>query len=233
MLVPLQSGDTSLGILVVDSFDETKAFDEGDETLLLSLTQQAGLALENARLFISTEQRTAQLQALTKVAGTITSSLQSEELINSLLNQLKEVVPYETATLWLKDENKLTVAAANGFPDKESRIGLSVEMQDSILFQEMIKTGLPISIPNIVHDERIPTLLQADYLSWLGIPLLAKSELIGLIALEKREMGFYTPDLVSSRNVIFRSGGSLFGKRKNFTRKVSEERSNWIEGHSG
>ena len=198
VLVPLRSGDTSLGILVVESFDESKTFDQSDETLLLSLAQQAGLALENARLFISAEQRTAQLQALTKVSGTITSSLQSEELINSLLNQLKTVVLYDTATLWLKNGNKLAVAATNGFSDQESRVGLSVEVQDSSLFQEMIKTGEPISIQNVLLDERIPTLLEPHYFSWLGIPLLAKSELIGVVALEKRERGFYTPDRVQA-----------------------------------
>ena len=198
VLVPLRSGDTALGIVVIESFDELKAFDQGDETLLLSLTQQAGLALENARLFISAEQRATQLHALTKVAGTITSSLQSEALINSLLSQMKAVVAYDTATLWLKDGVDLSVAAANGFSDLESRIGLSVAVRDSSLFQEMIKTAQPIAIHNILLDERIPTLLEPERSSWLGIPLLAKSELIGVIALEKKEIGFYTPDLVQA-----------------------------------
>jgi len=198
VLVPLRSGATSLGVLVIESFDELKAFGPGDETMALSLTQQAGLALENARLFISAEQRTSQLQALTKVASTITSSLQSEELINSLLTQLKAVVSYDTATLWLKEGEILSVAAANGFADTESRVGLSVAVRDSNLFQEMIRTVQPISIPNISFDERFPSLLEPERYSWLGIPLLAKSELIGVIALEKQEAGFYKPELVQA-----------------------------------
>jgi GAF domain-containing protein len=86
---------------------------EDDQNLVLSLTQQTALALENARLFVAVEGRASQLQALTRVAGTITASLRSEDLLNLLLEQLSSVVPYETATLWLRQESFLQVAAAN------------------------------------------------------------------------------------------------------------------------
>ena len=65
------------------------------------------MALENARLYQASERRALQLQALTMVAGTITSSLQREELISSLLDQLKLVLPYDTATLWLRSAESL------------------------------------------------------------------------------------------------------------------------------
>ena len=198
LLVPLRSGDIPQGVLVLESFSTSEAFSAAEETMALSLAQQASLALENARLFISAEQRNSQLRALTKVAGTITSSLQSEELINSLLVQLKEVVPYDTATLWLKDKDTLAVAAASGFSDMESRVGLSVAVSDSSIFQEMIRTAEPISIRDISLDERFSSLLELEHHSWLGIPLLAKSELIGVIALEKHETEFYKSDLVQA-----------------------------------
>lgn len=220
IMLPISRGEQPMGILVVESFDETKAFDESEEALLLSLTQQAGLALENSNLLVNAEQRAAQLQALTHVAGTITSRLQSEELIDSLLDQLKPVVPYETATLWLKDENVLRVAAASGFSDTESRKGLSVNLEDSLLFQEMIRTGLPISVQDVRDDQRFISLVVPQYFSWLGIPLMFKSELIGVIALEKREAGFYQPEFIqvatmfASQAAIALENARLFEERE-------------------
>ena len=39
---------------------------------------------------------------------------QREELVALLLDQLEPVIPYETATLWLRERDRLNVAAARG-----------------------------------------------------------------------------------------------------------------------
>jgi PAS domain S-box-containing protein len=198
MVIPLRVGDNVLGVVFLENFDTQGAFTEEDEALASSFTRQAAMALENARLYQASERRATQLQALTVVAGTITSSLQSKELISLLLDQLKQVLPYDTATLWLRIADSLTVAAATGFPDNELRLNLSVAVEDSELFKNMIQTGEPISVGDLRNDKRFPMLMEPDYLSWLGIPLMYKSQVIGLIALEKRESDFYTADYIQA-----------------------------------
>lgn len=198
MLVPLRMGESVLGVMFLENYDTPGAFTEEDEALASSFTRQATMALENARLYQASEQRTIQLQALTKVAGTITSSLQRDELISSLLDQLKIILPYDTAALWLRTGNTLSVAATTGFADKDSRVNLSVAVEDSVLFKTMIQTSEPIAVGDLRNDRRFPSLVEPEYLSWLGIPLIYKSEVIGLIALEKREADFYTPDYIQA-----------------------------------
>jgi GAF domain-containing protein len=123
LLIPIQSGEQSVGVLVLDNFNTPGAFTPEDETLLLSLSQQVGLSLQNVRLVQTTQERAAQLEALTNAATTLTSSLQRDELVALLLDQLGPVIPYDTATLWLRERDRLLVAAARGFPDTESRLG--------------------------------------------------------------------------------------------------------------
>ncbi|RME86986.1 MAG: GAF domain-containing protein, partial [Anaerolineae bacterium] len=192
MLIPIQSGPQCLGVLVLDNFNTSAAFREEDEALLLSLSQQVGLSLQNVQLVQEARERAGQLQALTDVAAVITSRLQRDELIASLLDQLAPVLPFDTATLWLRDGERLVVAAASGFRDEDERIGLSVDIEDSALFQEMLRTGQGVVVDDVRQDERFPALAETLYLSWLGAPLVAKGEVIGVIALEKREAGFYT-----------------------------------------
>jgi PAS domain S-box-containing protein len=198
MLVPLRVGESVLGVMFLENFDTPHAFTDEDEALASSFTGQATMALENARLYQASEQRTAQLQALTRVAGTITSSLQRDELISSLLDQMKLILPYDTATLWLRSGNVLSVAAATGFADKDFRLNLSVAVEDSTLFKTMIQTSEPILVGDLRNDRRFPSLVEPEYLSWLGIPLIFKSEVIGLIAIEKRESDFYSPDFIQA-----------------------------------
>src|SRR6266542_5994791 len=190
LLIPIHSGDLSVGVLVLDNFNTPSAFTLEDETLLLSLSQQVGLSLQNVRLVQTTQERAVQLEALTTAATTFTANLQSGELVGSLLNQLEPVIAYDTATLWLREKDRLSVAAARGFPDTERRLGLTIAMEDSALFKEMIRTGQGILVGDVRHDPRFPP-LEAPRLSWLGIPLISKNQVIGVLALEKWQSHFY------------------------------------------
>ncbi|HSL45754.1 MAG TPA: GAF domain-containing protein [Anaerolineales bacterium] len=191
LMIPIQSGEQSVGVLVLDNFNTPSAFTPEDETLLLSLSQQVGLSLQNVRLVQTTQERAAQLEALTNASTTLTANLQREELVASLLDQLGPVLPFDTATLWLREKDRLIVAAARGFPDTERRLGLTIAVEDSALFKEMIRTGQGIQVGDVRHDPRFPP-LEAPRLSWLGMPLISKKEVIGVLALEKWQSHFYS-----------------------------------------
>jgi PAS domain S-box-containing protein len=193
LVVPIQTFDAHLGVLVLDNFKTSGAFSASDQALVASLARQTALTLENAHLYQASSHRAAQLQALTNVASAITSSLQVNELISTILDQAKVIIPYDTGTLWLRLGDQMTVRDARGFADSEERVGLSVALADSLLLQEMIQTSQPISVSDVRSDVRFPAFLEHQYLSWLGIPLLSKGEVVGVIALEKVEPNFYTP----------------------------------------
>lgn len=198
MLIPIQAGDEKLGIIVLDNFTTNAAFSEEDEALIASLVQQTGLILENARLFQAADQRTRQLQALTSVSTTITSNLQVDTIIASLLEQLRLIIPFETGTFWLRQGNYLAVRAAQGFEDNEDRVGLQVALEDSRLLNEMISAGQAIHVPNVNKDDRFPAWMEYQNLSWLGIPLLSKGEVVGVIALEKQEEAYYSSEHIQA-----------------------------------
>ena len=210
-----------LGVLVLDNSQTTAAFSDDDLALVTSLAQQTALTLENARLYLGTEQRSKQLRALTDGAAAITSSLRSEDLVTLLLDQLQTIVPYDTGTLWIRYQeeslrsgqgkvDRMIIRAARGFDDSDQRIGLTVDVNDSQLLSEMITTGKHIWVANILRDARFrPISLDEgdmdstsaeesatgyERLSWLGVPLIASGKVIGVIALEKTEANFYTPD---------------------------------------
>jgi PAS domain S-box-containing protein len=195
LIVPIQAGEQVLGVLVLDNFNTSAAFAADDEVLLLSLTQQVALSLENVRLVQASQERAMQLQALTEVSASMTSSLQSGELVAGLLDRLGSVLTYDTAILWLRADRRMSVAQARGFPDNEQRIGLTVDIEDSVLLAEMNRTSQGIVVGDVRHDPRFTTLVEAERLSWLGIPLVSKGEVAGVIALEKAEANYFTLEL--------------------------------------
>ena len=196
LLIPIQTGERALGVLLLDNFNTPAVFTADDEALLLSLTQQVALSLENVRLVQASQERAVQLQALTEVSADMTSSLKSSELVAGLLDRLHDVLPCDTAILWLREDERMSVAAARGFPDNEERVGLTVTISDSALLAEMNRTSLGIVVGDVRSDARFPALVEAERLSWLGIPLVSKGEVVGVIALEKTEANYFTLERV-------------------------------------
>ncbi len=195
LLIPIVAGDKNLGLLVLDNFNTVGAFKADDEALLLSLAQQVAISLENVRLVQTTQERAQQLEALNAAAASLTSSLASDQLVASLLKRLQSILPYDTATLWLRERDRLMVSSADGFPDNERRLGLTISISDSALFNEMMRTGHAIAVGDVREDPRFPH-VEAPRLSWLGIPFFSKGELSGMIALEKWQAHFYHEDYV-------------------------------------
>ena len=194
LVVPLQALTTRMGVIVLDNFTSVGAFRPDDLSLVSSLSQQVAVILSNLSLVKAAENRATQLQALTEVAGSITSSLDVNDLTSSLLDQVKTILPFDTSTLWLRQEDKLTVQAAQGTPDSGERVGISVDIKDSLLLHEMVETSQPVFVGDVRVDARFPSLVEPQYLSWLGVPLLSKGEVSGVLVLEKIEAHFYKPD---------------------------------------
>ena len=196
LIMPIMTGAQVWGILVLDNFNTPAAFRAEDEAILLSLSQQVALSLENVRLMQTAQERAGQLQALNSVSAILTANLQRQELLTTLLDRMASIIPYDTAILWLRQENKMVVADARGFNDSEERKGLTVEVADSALLNEMTRTGQAIVVNDVRNDPRFISLIQPDYLDWMGIPLIAKGVVIGVLAIEKAEANFYTNELM-------------------------------------
>jgi GAF domain-containing protein len=130
------------------------------------------------------------------------------------------VLPFDTATLWLRDKEHLTVASVRGFPDAERRLGLTLAVADSALFNEMIKSGQSISVPDVREDRRFPP-VEAPHLSWLGIPLVSKGELIGVIALEKWQSYFYTREQIQLASTFASQAAAALDNAKLFEESLS------------
>ena len=225
LMAPITATYGCVGTLVLEIFNPEKSFSAEDESLVSSFLQQVNLALSNADLFITTEKQSERLKILSDISKTMSGSLNKEALQHSMLKQLHKLVDYRTATLWAKGKTNLKIIATDGFADKEDRTGLVVQIEDSPLFQEMFVTKRSVVVADIREDQRFPALISAENLSWLGIPLVTKDEVIAVIALEQKEPNYYQDALVqlaeafASQAAIALENASLYQES---TRRASD-----------
>jgi GAF domain-containing protein len=81
-------------------------FDEQDETLLLTFSAQAALAVRNSRLFEKTEGALRQSDALLEVANALSSELQIEALIKIICTKVQWLLKSERCTVFIVDKER-------------------------------------------------------------------------------------------------------------------------------
>ena len=205
--VPILSQGTPAGAVFVGAIahrDQASPFEPGDLDVFTILANQLGSRLESARLQADVQQRAAQMAALAAVAQTITASLRTQDVLDAVVDPsgLSTVVPYDSVTLWLREDSaraggsdggRLRIVAARGFDNDAERLGLHVDIADSALFAEMAQTLAPILVPEAAADPRFAAGALQPTQSWLGAPLVSQGRVLGALALDKTEPNFYAP----------------------------------------
>ena len=196
--VPLKWRERILGVLDIMDNVRVGAFDEHDLRLLMPFANQAAIAIQNARLFEEARQRARQWEALTEVGRVIGSILNLDEVLELILERLEQVIPYDTVSLWLREGEMMRIRAVRGFEVAEVHLGLTATIQDDALSQEMVRTRRPLILADAQQDKRFRGLAGTEWVrSWLGVPLLGKGEVIGLVTVNKKESGLYTAEMAA------------------------------------
>jgi GAF domain-containing protein/anti-sigma regulatory factor (Ser/Thr protein kinase) len=129
-------------------------------------------------------QRLASLNAISALIG---SSLDVEHLMDELLLQINKTVDFDSATLLLLKGDILEAAASRGFT--EYRRGMNVYPKNKRNSAwHVVNNKLPLIIKDVTRSsywEARPELSRVR--SWLGVPLIYKDRVVGVLTLDKNE----------------------------------------------
>jgi GAF domain-containing protein/DNA-binding response OmpR family regulator/HAMP domain-containing protein len=191
---PLYSSDQRLiGIISVDDPGNGQVPTQQTMEALELFANQAAAAVENALLFQLEQERRQLADTLREVAAVVSSTLSVDQVIEAILDQLRRVVPYDSATVQVLRGDQLLITGGRGWENLEDVLGLTFPINADNPNSVVVRTRAP----HIVSDT------QASYAgfresphkhirSWLGIPLLFSDNLLGMIALDSVELYHYT-----------------------------------------
>ena len=91
-------------------------FDEDDLFTLSNLTETASTALHNASLLLA-ERKVEVLETLNKVSHEITSTLNLERMLQTIVNAPQAVIPYERAAIVLEHNGRFKLSAVTGLTE--------------------------------------------------------------------------------------------------------------------
>ncbi|MBI3176541.1 MAG: GAF domain-containing protein, partial [Chloroflexi bacterium] len=193
LCVPLVIGGQVVGVVNAESA-QAAAFNSADRQLLVTLSRQLSTAMAKLRLLAAERSAREQAEALREVAMTLNASLDRGQLLDIILETLARVVNYDSASLMLISGDALQFVAHRGF-QTETQFFDTLPLASLQHVQDVLTKSRAVIIADTAADPGWRPVAEADYIRcWLGVPLVVKGRVIGLLNLDKNEPRYYTHD---------------------------------------
>jgi signal transduction histidine kinase len=210
LAVPMMRDAELIGVIMVTR-TEAGAFEPAGIELLKTFSDQAVIAVENARLLSELQARTQdltrsvdKLTALGEVGQAVSSSLELETVLSTIVARAVQLAGAHAGTIWEYDE------AAEEF-----RLRITQNVDDSGLLARRdakVKKGEgavgrlaithePVQIPDITaegaYEGRLrEALVGAGTRALLAVPLLREGRVLGGLVMSRRTPGEFPPEVV-------------------------------------
>ena len=186
------------GVLDVLDDSEKRHFTREDLGLLSLFANQTALIVENSRLLESEQQQQKEAETLRQTAATLTSSLNLNEVLDNMLTLLNQVVNYDSATVFLREGDHLRAKALRNIPNPENVLRMSFLTDEEGLFKEIFRSRKTIILDDAQKDPRFRNWSETQYIhSWMGIPMILKDEIIGILTCDHHTPGYYTTNIAA------------------------------------
>ncbi|MGB8983885.1 MAG: GAF domain-containing protein, partial [Anaerolineales bacterium] len=195
--VPLRTGEQIIGMISAQSY-QPYSYDMEEQALLEMLATHAATAIENGRLFESEQRRRQEAETLRQAASVISSTLDPNNVVKEILVALKQVIPYDSGSVFFLEGDRLRIAMAYGYPDSQELNNLTFPADDE-LFRVIKQTGRPIILQDAQKDPRFNNWGNSyNVHGWMAIPLISRGEAVGYLTLDSHTPGMYDEAVIET-----------------------------------
>lgn len=161
---------------------------------------EAELRLSEERLELRVAERTRELATLLEISNAAALSKELDPLLGRVLDLLRDVVPYDGATVYRLEGGDLAGVLHRGPVPAGEVQRLRMPVRRPSLAHDLISTKAPILIADAQDDSPAARAVRETagtayhtlfgYVrGWLGIPLAVKGTVVGLMTLQRSEPG--------------------------------------------
>jgi len=179
--VPLHAGGKVIGVVHVGTLVH-RDFDDDDVELLQLAADRSAIAIDRARLYEAERagrRRIEQVQAVTDAA---LAHLELDDLLQALLLRTRDILAADTCAALLLDKqtNELVARAAVGL-EEEVEAGVRVPMGAGFAGRVAARRH-PVVLPDVdTANVWNPILREKGIKSMLGVPLIVRDDVIGVL----------------------------------------------------
>ncbi|HEY1012127.1 MAG TPA: GAF domain-containing protein, partial [Herpetosiphonaceae bacterium] len=190
--LPLLSGGQVMGVLLAQS---ERLLAPSDIERLETVGEYLATAIVNANLYGAARERATSMTAINELAQAISSSLDLEQILNTALQQIRQLVPYDQASVSLydTDQHQFVIAAANDAYTGELPGGQTFDAQGTPL-RTAFEAGHPVYLADVSPDDRgtLPPPFGPETNALMIVPLYTGNSRLGTLNLASRTAHAFT-----------------------------------------
>ncbi len=196
MALPLVTRGEVMGALTIQS-DQPGAFSQADIIILQTLADNLANAIGNARLYAEAQHAWQVAETLRTANLSLTQDLDLDLICEKLLDYLGQLVPYDSAMIFLLEaEVQLRARALRGYERwlaADVRPVTELDGQANPQMATILKTQVSLTVPDTTTCPTWVDQPGARHVrSWLGVPMVLAGQVIGLCSLDSTHAGFFT-----------------------------------------
>jgi len=182
---PRYQGERIIGSIVATTDLTEQKQAQVEREMLLSRMKEKNEELERSA---------REMETLRQSAAIVASTLDQEQTINLILEQLERVIPYTSASVQLIRDNGLEIVGGRGIPEGSGVIGTRYPINENTPDLAVIQGKEPY----VLFDDIQPyhTEFQHpphNYIhSWIAVPLKVKDQVFGAITVDSDQIGQFT-----------------------------------------
>ncbi len=170
------------GVLQVFNTQNSRPFTEDDLKLLCVFANQASIVIQSATLLENEHRQKVLAEKLASAARALSSTLDLTSLLETILEQLADAIPYDGAAILLKDSGEFKLGAQRGLALEDNpAVFLSIA---SHLLPKITTQKEAVILGDTQRVSSISTAAQTKGATWMGVPLIARGEVVGLVILQ-------------------------------------------------
>ena len=172
-------------------------FSEDDERLLNTIAGTLATVIEKLRLFDSERLRRREAETLRLVAQVVTASLDTNEVIRLMLDQLKHLFIFDTAWVLLfgKSGQPALIAGMDFSTDKLTSLVPNELVKDSPVLKQMAQDLQPLTISDEHEHPEWNWIPGAEHAcSFLVVPLVTHQRMIGVLVADSKTANSFSGD---------------------------------------
>ena len=178
--VPLIRYDRTVGVIGVHSTKE-HVFDAGHVEFLRVLASEAGIAMENARLFEEEQKKSRQLTLINSVSSHAITTLDPDEMLAKIAAEMEKQLPYDHIGIAILDYSakELVVQAESGA--RREAVGRRIVLGEGLVGQ-VARSSQTTVVREVTPSS--PRLVLPGSVAGVALPVTYGEQFLGILYVE-------------------------------------------------
>ncbi len=186
MGIPVESDDHLWGVLIF--FSRDTLFSDRELHAATTLGEEIGYGIDQIRAFGLLQKKIESLLTLNEVGQSISKSLNLEQLLSSIADNLKKMIGASNSYIFLEDAKRHLFYGACASEQRADAVRkFEIKVNENHLIPITAKERHPFVIENASHDARVGKKWMKAFKSrsLLAVPLINKDRVSGVLLLDE------------------------------------------------